>query len=78
MWLNKNSISTRAYLYCRYVKDDPKVRKHIHDSYFAYTYCLNIKDRPEVRKHITESWRLEILEIDRNIDKGILNVDQGI
>ena len=44
-----------AYGYCKYVKDDPEVRKNITESNWAYYYCYKIKDRKEVRKNITDS-----------------------
>lgn len=43
-----------AYRYCRFVEDDPKVRKNITNTKNACSYCLNIKDRPEIRKYITK------------------------
>ena len=43
-----------AYCYCRYVRDDPEVRKHITESVWAYFYCYDVRDDPEVRKHIKE------------------------
>ena len=43
-----------ACYYCRYVKDDPDVRKHITESEWACCYCCYVKDDPEVRKYIKE------------------------
>jgi len=54
MWLETKEMSDWAYSYCKYVKDDPEVRKNITDSYWAYLYCLYIQYRPEVRKYIKE------------------------
>lgn len=47
--------SNWAYTYCRDIKDQPELWKHITNSDNAYHYCKNIKDRPEVWKYITDS-----------------------
>ena len=48
--------SQSAYLYCRDIKDDPKIRKIITSSIWAYLYCRDIKDDPKIRKLITNSY----------------------
>ena len=68
MWLSKEDISQKAYHYCKYIKDDPEVRKHIIDSGYAYQYCIYVKDDPEIRKYITNKEDLRQLKEIRNYD----------
>ena len=49
----KNITDSRwALLYCRFIKDNPEVRKHIKTSAEALVYCQKVKDDPEIRKYI--------------------------
>lgn len=74
--LDEEEISIWSYDYCKHIKNDPKVRKHITDSRWAYCYCKFIKDDPEVRKNITLSgWAYcycrdikDDLEVRKNIN----------
>ena len=76
MWLNKDNISWYAYVYCRNVKDDPKIRKHITDADYSYWYCLMVNDDPEVRKYITSGdwpywYCIDIYDNDSGVKKYI-------
>lgn len=48
------ALSDWALNYCRYGKNDPKIRKYITTSIDAYLYCKNIKDDPKIRKLINQ------------------------
>ena len=67
MWMDKQSISRKAYIYCGEVKDDPKVRKHITDELDAYCYCRYIKDDPEVRKYVTNKNQIMTIKLNTYI-----------
>ena len=69
MWLNKKNISWNSYWYCRDIKDDPKVRKHIILEMDAYYYCMYVKDDPEVRKYINRYIYLKYLKELRKIKR---------
>ena len=56
MWLNKEEISYNAFLYCRDIKDDPKIRKYIMgDPAVSLSYCLEVERRSEVEEKIYEN-----------------------
>lgn len=57
--LNYKQVSEEAYWHCRYVDDNPGVRKYIIDNDYAYRYCRWVKDDPEVRKYIVDPKRLD-------------------
>jgi len=71
MWLDKQLISFNAYHYCRWVRDNPKIRKHITTSSSANLYCNFIKDKPKVRKYITSQWNLKELKKIRNVKRPV-------
>lgn len=52
LWLNESKLSGWAYNYCRFVEDNPEVRKFIIFSTDAYNYCRLIKNRPEMKRYI--------------------------
>jgi hypothetical protein len=41
-----------ALLYCRFIKDDPKVRKYITTKETAQEYCSKVKNDRKVKKYI--------------------------
>ncbi len=48
--LDEDEISSWAYSYCKYVKDDPKIREFITNPSWLNEYVFNINNDPKIIK----------------------------